>query len=178
MIRWKQAQIHRERKEREDQRDLLTMEYAATEKFLAAIPKDLQAVKAIPPQAIPGFLSALAQQVDKIYTDPMRQESLKRMKNWPGNWDPPTWGDVLRSHVPWNQEIIDISKATDEFIAKGENLESCASHVLELFDAAFERFKARQPVIKKQIQEFEDQMNKKLTMDSLHTGFDKTVHYM
>lgn len=173
MVRWKQAQIHKERREREDQRDLLRMEYETTVKFLEEIPEKIKAVSVLPPPAISGFLSAIGSEIDKTFTDPMRQESLKRMNAWNFN-DPPVWGDVLRSHVPWNEEINSIMKKTDEYIEKGENLADCHKVVTKLFEEAVQRFKDRQPIILKQIKDFESDMNKKLTMDHLVTGFDKT----
>ena len=72
MIRWKQAQIHKERREREDQRDLLRMELEATARFLKEMPARVQGIRALPSAAIAGFLTALGAEVDKEYTDPMR----------------------------------------------------------------------------------------------------------
>lgn len=173
MVRWKQAQIHKERREREDQRDLLRMEYETTVKFLEQMPEKIKAISFLPAPAISGFLSALGQEIDKSFTDPMRQESLKRMNSWNFN-DPPVWGDVLRSHVPWNEEINTIVKKTDEYVEKGENLAGCHAVVTKLFEEAFQRFKDRQPIVLKQIKDLEAEMSKKLTMDHLVTGFDKT----
>jgi cell division cycle protein 37 len=173
MIRWKQAQIHKERREREDQRDLLRMEYDTTEKFLEVLPEKIKSITILPPPVIPGFLSALGQEIDKSFTDPMRQESLKRMNNW-NFTEPPVWGDVLRSHVPWNEEINSIMKKTEEYIEKEDDVANTSKFVLKLFDESFQKFKYRQSVILKQIKEFETTMSKKLTMDNLVTGFDKT----
>ncbi|KAJ3306474.1 hsp90 co-chaperone Cdc37 [Kappamyces sp. JEL0829] len=105
----------------------------------------------------------------------MRQASLKKMQNWPGNWDAPVWGPVLQSHVPWNEEVNKIITAVDEHIKKGDDAEKCRSLVVEMFDEAFDRFRARQPIVLKQIQDFEAEMNRKLTSDHLVTGFDKTT---
>jgi hypothetical protein len=97
------------------------------------------------------------------------------MENWPGNWDPPVWGPVLQSHVPWNEEINKIIATVGHYITDGESLEKCGEFVVKKFDEAFARFVARQPIVERQIKDFELEMSSKLTSDQLVTGFSKTV---
>lgn len=174
MVRWKQAQIHKERRERLDQRDLLKMEFETTQKFLDFMPPRVETLKSLPPTWIPAALLKLAQEIDKTCTDPMRKASMSKMENWPGNWDTPIWGDVLRNHKPWNEEINNIMKAAEEHITKGSDIEKTGELIGKLFEESFERFKTRQPIIAAELKRIEELMNKKLTMDHLVTGFDKT----
>lgn len=174
MVRWKQAQIHKERQEREDQRDLLKMEYESTKKYLAYIPDKISTLNELPAPQIPLFLEDLAKEVDTTITDPLRQASLSKMQKWPANWDAPVWGEVLRSHVPWNEEITKIANATVEYLKTEATSENVAQFAADLFKESSKRFQDRQQVIKKQVEDFEKEMNRKLTMDHLVTGFDKT----
>jgi cell division cycle protein 37 len=173
MVRWKQAQIHKERREREDQRDLLKMEYEATEKFLEYLPVEIKKIDDLPVTEVIPFLEKLSKDVDQKFTDPMRQESIGRMEKWPGNWEPPVWGDVLRSHVPWNEEINRIAKESVELLKTNADL-NLKAVIKEKVEDSLRKFKERQPIIRSEIGRFEDLMNKKLTMDHLQTGFDKT----
>lgn len=46
---------------------------------------------------------------------------------------------------------------------------------MQQFKESFAKFQARQPIILAEIESIEKEMSKKLTMDNLVTGFDKTV---
>ncbi|KAJ3323932.1 hsp90 co-chaperone Cdc37 [Boothiomyces sp. JEL0866] len=174
MVRWKQAQVHKQRRERKDQRDLLQMEYNLTEEYLKFIPEEIKPLATLTPTQIFEYLKNLSERVEKKFTDPIRTESLGRMKDWPGNWEPPVWGDVLRSHKPWHEEINNIGKELVEFIAKEQDGQHIVKFLFDCFQKHIEMFKERQIVVKKQIKDFEDEMSKKLTSDNLVTGFDKT----
>jgi hypothetical protein len=173
MIRWKQAQIHKERREREDQRDLLKMEFEATKEFLQYVPIQIQKIDEIAVTNVIPFMEQWSKDVDQKFTDPMRKESISRMEKWPGNWEAPVWGDVLRSHVPWNEEINRISKESVELLQKNSDL-NIKAVIKEKVEESMQKFRERQSIILAEITRFEDLMNKKLTMDHLQTGFDKT----
>jgi cell division cycle protein 37 len=174
MVRWKQAQIHKKRREKEDARDLLKKEYETTARFLEEVPKRISQLEGKNPAEVVLFLDAFAKEVDKDYTDPMRKESLGRMEKWPGNWETPDWGEVLKSHVPWNEEIMSIGKSMEEFIKNKED-GNLATFIKTQFDRSLKKFADRQPIIHAEIVRIETEMNQKITSDHLVTGFDKTV---
>lgn len=174
MVRWKQAQIHKERREREDQRDLLKMEYDTTEKFLAVMPPRLAILQTLGNVELVQALDLLGLEIDQTFTDPMRQESMKRMKNWPSNWETPVWGDVLKNHVPWNEEINAIILAANDKLAADKDADLRAI-VAEMFNETLSKLVKRQPIIKTQLDVLEKEMNKKLTSDHLIEVFNKTV---
>ena len=169
MIRWNQAKIHKERKEREDQLTLLKMEYEATVNFLTFIKEQLNLLPNNS-NALFEYLEKLAITVEERFTEPMRKESISKMKNWPQNLDLPEWGPVLKSHVPWHEEIKEILTKCKQHDQKG-----LIEYTLDLFEISLKKFSDRQPIIKDQISKFENDISKKLTMDNLKTGFDKTM---
>ncbi|KAI8904721.1 Cdc37 N terminal kinase binding-domain-containing protein [Gorgonomyces haynaldii] len=181
MVRWKQAQIHKERREREDQVVLLKMEHENTVKFLKSIPDYISTIQKFkePEETlkIVDYLMRLGKEVEDTLTDPMRKESLGRINNWPGNWDPPVWCDTLRSHVPWHEEIASILKKGTEYTQEHKDTPDfkLGPFICQCFQETHLKFSNRQPLIEKQLKEFEDKMNAKITMDHLKTGFSKTT---
>ncbi|KAI8892950.1 Cdc37 N terminal kinase binding-domain-containing protein, partial [Globomyces pollinis-pini] len=172
MIRWKQSQIHKQRQERLDQKELLTLEYSQTEKYLKFIETEINILTSKNRDEILLALTDLSERVDSQFTDPLRQMSMTKMSKWPGNWEPPEWGPVIRSHVPWTEEIKQIQKSVEDRL-KDTNVD-LKLVLTELFEESNTKFKLRQPVIQKQIDEFEDLKKKKITMDNLSTGFNST----
>jgi cell division cycle protein 37 len=170
MVRWKQAQVHKERRERQDQKDLLKLELSQTKIFIDFLPQQLERFKGLNNAQILIKLEELAKEVNDKFTEPMRKDSLQRMENWPGNWEPPVWGDVLRNHVPWNEELQNIGKALETKL-----LEKDLFSILSLeFKKTVEKFTARSKIVEQEIKNVEKIISQKLTMDSLVTGFDKT----
>jgi cell division cycle protein 37 len=173
MIRWKQAQVHKERREREDKRDLLRKEYETNEKYLVYLPEKLEKLDSLDGKDVVTYLESLSKEVDFTFTDPMRQDSLSRIQKWPGNWDAPNWGEVLKSHVPWHEEINRICKESFEQVLQDQS-KDVKTLISNGFAASVARLRERQILISNEIESIEVEMNKRLTMDHLVTGFDKT----
>ncbi|KAL2913665.1 hsp90 co-chaperone Cdc37 [Polyrhizophydium stewartii] len=187
MIRWKQAQVHKERRERQDQYDLLKLEMDTTAKFLATEPDQIKKrfadlPRPLTPKTLGDTFKALEAEIEKKYTDPIRSESLSRINSWPREWESPNWGTVLREHVPWHESVAKISeevaKAAFQLGASGGgggDPESLVALANTRFDECFEKLRKRQPLIDDALKQLHRDMNKKLTVDHLKTGFDKTV---
>jgi cell division cycle protein 37 len=173
MIRWKQAKVHKERAERKDQYDLLELEYSTTAKFLEIMPSIFAN---IPNQPI-EFLLSLAPKVEAEYTDILKKESTERIRKWPSHWDTPSWGDVLKHHIPWHEEISRFAKELAENAKSNPNLDQ-KRFVLDLVHESLEKFKLRQEVIQKELKLLSAQRDKNITMDHLQTGFSNTVYYL
>ena len=88
MIRWKQAQIHKQRRETTDQTELLKHEHSTTIEYLKYIGEKVKDFEGKSGADVLVMLDGIAKEVDQKFTDPMRQDSLSRMKSWTFN-DPP-----------------------------------------------------------------------------------------
>ena len=165
MIRWKQAQVHKERQERKDQFDLLSLEASITDKFLVEMPVMVE--KALASDALMESLQSLKTHVEQTYTEPIKKESMQRINNWPQNWDAPNWGSVLTTHVPWHDYI-------ENMIITKVSQSSKEDDVRAAFNSIVHELEKRQKLIRKQLDVLDKEMNKHLTVDHLKTGFDST----
>lgn len=177
MMRWKQQQIHRDRTQRQDQLGLLKKELETTDRFLKWLPEKLAGLTAGDTVSVVSFLTQLGPQVEKEFTDVMRNDFKKRMEKWPQNWDVPDHGPVLREHKPWDEQVAEVMKVMTAYAAEHKDSPSfnLLGHVKELFNKLLDRYAQRQPVIKAQIDEIQKQIDSKITMENLKTGFDKTA---
>ena len=82
MIRWKQAQIHKQRRERSDQQELLKKERETNERYLEFVGGKMEEFEGKSGAQVLVMLDAMAKQVDRDFTDSMRQDSLSRMNSW------------------------------------------------------------------------------------------------
>ncbi|KAH6565988.1 hypothetical protein BASA50_005293 [Batrachochytrium salamandrivorans] len=182
MIRWKQAQVHKERRERQDQLDLLTLEHQTSARFIANFMDHVKSVfegmsRPVTVAAISETLKTIQAETETTYTDPLRTKSMNCMNSWPREWEAPSWGTVLREHVPWHETVAKIEEAVAKIaVDRGtDNPESFIDLAMLMFAEAQSRLVQRQDVIAAQIKALRIEMNKKLTADHLKTGFDKTV---
>ncbi|KAK5666697.1 hypothetical protein BDV3_006023 [Batrachochytrium dendrobatidis] len=182
MVRWKQAQVHKERKERQDQLDLLTLEHQTTEKYLADFKNQVKATfealsRPVTASAIIDTLKKIQTDTEKTYTDPMRTKSMSCMNAWPREWEAPNWGTVLREHVPWHDTVAKIQEAVSKISQEhaGDNPEKFIDLTMLMIAEAEARLVKRQSLIETQIKALNVEMHKKLTIDHLKTGFDKTI---
>ncbi|KAI8922778.1 Cdc37 N terminal kinase binding-domain-containing protein [Entophlyctis helioformis] len=182
MVRWKQDQVHKERRERKDQFDLLSLELATTAKFLADFPAVVESrlASVASSAALIDALKGLQAEAEKTYTDPIRTESLGRINSWPQNWEAPDWGTVLREHVPWHDAVAGIADTVAKTaLAAGtpgkEDVQALVKQTRDLFKESFDKFAKRQKIVEAQVKVLDNEMNKKLTIDHLKTGFDKTI---
>ena len=83
-------------------------------------------------------------------------------------------GDVLRNHVPWHEHIdkvMDYIKAA----TPQQSLPQSIQQFTQYANTTITLVKDRQALVSTQLHSLELLMNNKLTMDSLKTGFDKTI---
>lgn len=92
-------------------------------------------------------------------------------------WDVPDHGPVLREHVPWDEEIKKIMTSVMEYSSalKDKADFNLLKIVKNQFADSLEKFSRRQDVILNQIKTIQNQINSKITMENLKTGFSKTV---
>jgi hypothetical protein len=80
---------------------------------------------------------------------------------------------VLKRHTPWNEAISEVGKVLEDSIKKDASVDLFPLLELE-FSKLVKMYQDRQPIISKEIHNFDNIMNKKLTMDHLVDGFNKT----
>eukprot|EP00842_Homolaphlyctis_polyrhiza_P005605 jgi/Hompol1/6045/HPOL_004823-RA len=200
MIRWKQSQVHKERRERQDQSDLLRLEHETTARFLRDFPHEAEAALAAVAAGetnksenetndgtqdagalLVAALDGLQAKVEAQYTEPIRSESMRRINAWPREWEAPDWGPVLPTHRPWHDAIAAVRDQAAAHVAAAAESHSPLDLSAEIqaaktmIDETLGQFAARQSAIAAQLTVLDNLMNKKLTIDHLKTGFDKTI---
>ena len=145
MIRWKQAQIHAKRKDRQDKINALQMENNLTEKVVEHL------------KSTSGFeeLSALVREWNQEFE---KQVYEMVMKDRSPAWDYPLPDPFLKKRLDLDQMMQDIVQGGDvsDWISK---------------------LKSRQVSVLQELKMEEIQVSKKITSETIKTGFDKSVGF-
>jgi hypothetical protein len=79
--------------------------------------------------------------------------------------------------LPWDEEIGNMLKSIEEYSKLNKDLQGfdIVSHVNKIVNETINKYTMRQPVIQAQIDVCLKQIDSKITMENLKTGFSKSV---
>ncbi|KAJ3116078.1 hsp90 co-chaperone Cdc37 [Phlyctochytrium bullatum] len=155
MVRWRQADLHRKRRDRRDKLEALKMELA----FSSDIAALLSSIPSTPSQeSLQQLAKDIQEKDDKLKHDVMVMAHTDRDPRW----QPPTPDPFFMKRV----DVVSIAKKLEE--ALGENVQGMVKDTLE-------KLEKRREEVQKEIQREEAEINKKITTETIREGFSKTV---
>ncbi|KAJ3290119.1 hsp90 co-chaperone Cdc37 [Borealophlyctis nickersoniae] len=174
MVRWRQAEVHRQRRIRKDKLEALGKETNINAKAVAA----LETLSASPEASSIGTLLT---HLEKLRADFAEWTNTLKKEVWEAQfldrhprWAPPEPEEFVEKRVQLGDLVAGI-------IAKLSGLSDDAQreHVVRVLEeevkAAVETIWKRQKEVDLEVKKEHEEAEKKLTSDQLHEGFNKTV---
>src|SRR6266542_680380 len=165
-IRWKQADIHQKREERRRKIEALKLEISNNETLLGRIDDMIQ-------QLIEGGVETFLQTIEKLReTNKKIASEAKENKETLEN-APQTEGEQL-AYPTFDQMMSALFERIQEEV-KHESPEKVGEELINKLTQHREKLSKRQKEDKQELEKEERDAKKKITMDDMHTGFDKSV---
>ncbi|KAI8823751.1 Cdc37 N terminal kinase binding-domain-containing protein [Fimicolochytrium jonesii] len=177
MVRWRQADIHRKRRERKDKLQALAEESTTTRKAITALTQITRLPPSTNPAALTPAITLLNADFQK-WEQELRESYLKAMmRERDARWGAPEPDAFVQGRVPYGtytEGILAALNPTPE--ARGERDTADVKAALEKsVDEAIRKLETRQRELDAEVQREEAEAKKKLTTDDLKEGFNKTI---
>ncbi|KAG9285178.1 hypothetical protein G9A89_004393 [Geosiphon pyriformis] len=167
-IRWKQADIHQKREERRQKIQALKQEYEQNEVLIGHIN---QIINTIESEGVGAFLKTVEELRQKNANlrseQEEKQKELRESNPSPENHPPtipPTFEEMM---------TVLLEKIQNEVKSQSEELVG-DSLIIKLKEH-HKKLESRQKEVQNEMEKEEDEAKKKITMDDLHDGFNKTA---
>lgn len=173
MIRWHQAAVHRQRRERKDKISTLELETDLNDSIIKIL-KDFSTDQPDVIILIKNFMG-ICSQIDDMDRAMIKKVAIMWNSDRDPRWGPPEPDEVLNSKIKYGETIQQLSEKLKKY--KEENTTINFSEWLknELNELVI-RISKRQEIIKKEIEKERIEQNKKITSENMYTGgFDKTI---
>jgi cell division cycle protein 37 len=164
-IRWKQADIHQKREDRRRKMEVLKLEISNNEVLLDRIDDMIQQLQT-------GGVETFLQTIEKLRETNKKIASEAKEKETSEN-APQKEGEQL-AYPTFDQMMGALFEKIQEEI-KHESPEKVEEELINKLSEHRKKLGQRQKEIKQELDKEEREAKKKITMDDIHTGFDKSV---
>ncbi|KAJ3154664.1 hsp90 co-chaperone Cdc37 [Geranomyces variabilis] len=171
MVRWKQADIHKHRRERKDKLAALEREVTVNNRITAAL-KQITSEPAAPAVVL-AKLGVLHRDCH-TWTEELREQYMSSMwKERDARWGPPEFEPFVDEARPKYGDLVEtvmqtVAGETEDVPEVRTALQAAAATVIKAIDS-------RNSSIAAEVKREEAEAAKKLTVDDLKEGFNKTV---
>jgi len=173
MIRWHQAAVHRQRRERRDKISTLELETTLNDS-ISKILKEFSTDQDDVVELIKSFMG-ICSKIDDMDREMIKKVAIMWNSDRDPRWGPPEPDEVLNSKIKYGESIKQLTEKLQKH--KEENPDfSFNTWLRNELDELVERISKRQVLIKKEIEKEREEQNKKITSENMYTGgFDKTI---
>lgn len=166
-IRWKQADIHQKREERRQKIEALKLETSNNEVLLKRIDDMIQ-------QLIEGGVETFLQTIEKLRETNKKIASEEKEAKDEESSDNSSQKEEQLAYPTFDQMMgVLFEKIQDE--VKNESPEKVGEELRNKLMEHRNKLSQRQKEAKQELEKEEREARKKITMDDMHTGFDKSV---
>ena len=158
MVRWKQAQVHKQRRDRQDKIAALKMEQSLNARVLDIL--RLLAPLDHPEEKLGLLIQDCHEWSIKFEKDVYTLVLSGRDQRW----EEPTPDPFVQQRVQWAQLVEKVLQVCKE-----------NGNVSDAFEFAIQTLLIRQKRVDEELVKEETEINKKITSETVKTGFDKTV---
>ncbi len=162
MIRWKQAQIHKQRRDRHDKLTALKMETLLNQRLLDILPMIQNGAEAKPK------LEMLFKDTQEWSTTFEKDVMTVVMTGRDPRWEPPVPDAFVQKRV----NLPELTKTILNVVCDSSKT---SQEIQDVFEYAIQVIKIRQSLIEKEVVMEEEAMTKKITSETLKEGFNKTA---
>ncbi|KAJ3213432.1 hsp90 co-chaperone Cdc37 [Dinochytrium kinnereticum] len=165
MVRWKQADLHRKRRDRKDKIEALIMETDLNNKLqdrLTKFTRDIKSQGAPASDLIAALTAELLEWDNKIKHDVMVIAHTDR----DSRWQPPTPDPFFMNRLPIEVLATGLKLAAES--GDGSKAADIVSNILQ-------KLPERQASVAAEIKKEEDEINSKITTETIREGFNKTI---
>ncbi|KAJ3011484.1 hsp90 co-chaperone Cdc37 [Thoreauomyces humboldtii] len=175
MVRWKQADIHRVRRERKDKLSALSRESKVNSRVTTAIRTVASTASTVPPPVLLGHLGVLHRDCH-TWTEELKEAYMSSL--WTerdARWGAPEPDAFVERRAPYGDLVEAVMKTVAAFPDAGVSPDQVRREVEMGASTVVEAIEARQREVDAEVKREEEEAAKKLTTDDLHDGFNKTV---
>jgi len=173
MIRWHQAALHRQRRERRDKISTLELETTLNDN-VAKILKEFSTDQDNIVELIKSFMG-ICSQIDDMDREMIKKVAVMWNSDRDPRWGPPEPDEVLNSKIKYGETIQQLTGKLKEYKEKNPEF-NFNTWLRKELDDLVDRISKRQVIIKKEIEKEREEQNKKITSENMYTGgFDKTI---
>ncbi|KAI9105986.1 hypothetical protein DFS34DRAFT_40503 [Phlyctochytrium arcticum] len=161
MVRWRQADIHRKRRERADKLNILRKEKALNLETINNLRSFHESSKTsdVPKRTADAF--GLQTKLAERDAELMEHETAVISKDRDARWGPPEADPIILTRVPFKAILDKVDPSSPSFISSLEK--------------AISALETRNKSLDSEIQKEDEEVGKKTTMDDLKEGFNKTM---
>ncbi|KAJ3145767.1 hsp90 co-chaperone Cdc37 [Geranomyces michiganensis] len=171
MVRWKQADIHKHRRERKDKLAALDREVAVNSRIISAL-KQIASEPAKPP-AVLAKLGVLHRDCH-TWTEELREQYMSSIwKERDARWGPPELEPFVDEARPKYGDLVEAVMQT--VAGESEDAPEIRAVLHGATESAVKAIETRQSNIAAEVKREQEEAAKKLTADDLKEGFNKTV---
>ncbi|CAG8621920.1 11753_t:CDS:2 [Ambispora leptoticha] len=167
-IRWKQAEIHRKREERREKIETLKKQIAQDDELLVRIDDMIQQVES---EGVDVF-SKKHEELQEASQKKDYEQEMKEREAWKNNVEPL---DFPPKPLPTLDDMMEALFKNIKDELEMEKLELVSENLVEKLRFHRNKLADQQQIARRELATEEAEAKKKITMDDIHTGFDKTA---
>ncbi|TPX62826.1 hypothetical protein PhCBS80983_g00218 [Powellomyces hirtus] len=177
MVRWRQADIHKKRRERKDKLAALARETEVNTRVITALKQittPSEGESQIRPPVLLGKLGVLHRDCHTWVEDLKEQYMASLWKERDARWGEPDPDPFVEQRPPYG-DLVEAVMQTVAGDATAGSVEDAKKALEEPTSRAIHVIKERQRKLDEEVKRENEEANKKMTTDDLKEGFNKTV---